>query len=178
MNTFFTTLLIGVSLSMDAFSLSLIYGTQNISKKDKSILSLIVGSYHFFMPLLGLFFGSIIIKYLPIEIHTLVAIIFTIIGLEMIYSSLKNKNEPLLISIPGFLLFGLSVSIDSFTTGIGLEIINPNYFQVSTLFALTSGLFTYLGLSLGNKINKVFNKSSTIFGGTILILLAIYYLSL
>ena len=34
MNAFLTTLLVGISLSMDAFSLALIYGTNNLSKKD------------------------------------------------------------------------------------------------------------------------------------------------
>ena len=35
MNTFLTTLIIAISLSMDAFSLSLVYGTLNIDKKNK-----------------------------------------------------------------------------------------------------------------------------------------------
>lgn len=175
MNTFLTTLIIGISLSMDAFSLSLVYGTQKMSPKEKILLSIIVGAYHFFMPLLGLKFGELITGYLPIKVNFLVSLIFGIIGLEMIISSLKNKQEPLLISIPGFFLFGLSVSIDSFTTGIGLNIINNNYIQVSTIFALTSAIFTYIGLILGNKINQAFGKTSTLVGGTILILLAIYY---
>ena len=63
MDTFFTTLIIGISLSMDAFSLALIYGTQSISKKNKIILSIIVGIYHFVMPLLGVFLGNIILIY-------------------------------------------------------------------------------------------------------------------
>ena len=37
MNIFFTCLLISVSLSMDAFSLSLIYGTYGFSKKSERI---------------------------------------------------------------------------------------------------------------------------------------------
>lgn len=40
--------LIAISLSMDAFSLSLAYGTFNIRKCSISVLSLIVGIYHFF----------------------------------------------------------------------------------------------------------------------------------
>ena len=34
MNIFLTLVLIGISLSMDAFSLSLIYGTYSLSKKE------------------------------------------------------------------------------------------------------------------------------------------------
>ena len=175
MDTFFTTLLIGISLSMDAFSLSLLYGTQNISNRNKIILSSIVGAYHFFMPLLGLFFGSIITKYLIINVSVLVAIIFLIIGIEMIISNLKDKEEKMFLSIPGFFIFGFSVSIDSFTTGIGLNVINSNFLEVSIIFCLVSGIFTYLGLILGNKLKSYFGKLSTIIGGIILIILGIYY---
>ena len=165
----------GISLSMDAFSLSLIYGTQNITKSNKIILSLIVGIYHFFMPLLGLSFGNIITKYLIINISVLVAFIFVIIGSEMIISSLKEKEEKFFLNTLGFLIFGFSVSIDSFTTGIGLNVINSNYLEVSLIFCLVSGLFTYLGLILGGKLKSYFGTLSSVFGGVILIILGIYY---
>ncbi len=175
MKVFFMTLLIGVSLSMDAFSLSLVYGTQNFNLKKELTLSTIVGCYHFIMPLIGLFFGNLITKYLIINVSIIVSIIFLLIGLEMIISSLKEKEEKLLLSIPGFFLFGLSVSIDSLTTGIGLKAINSNYLEVSLIFSIVSFLFTYLGLKLGNKLNEKFGKISTIFGGIILIILSIIY---
>ena len=47
----FVIMIIAVSLSMDAFSLSLAYGTVNLDKKSCLKLSIIVGLYHFFMPL-------------------------------------------------------------------------------------------------------------------------------
>ena len=175
MNTFFTTLIIGISLSMDAFSLALIYGTQSISKKNKIILSIIVGIYHFVMPLLGVFLGNIILKYLVINLSIVVSIIFLFIGIEMIISSIKDDSHDFVVSIFGFLIFGLSVSIDSFTTGIGLNVINNNYLEVSSIFCIVSGSFTYLGLILGNKLGSIFGKLSTIICGVILIILGIIY---
>ncbi len=175
MDTFFTTLIIGISLSMDAFSLALIYGTQSISKRNKIILSIIVGIYHFVMPLLGVFLGNIILKYLVINLSIVVSIIFLFIGIEMIVSSIKDDSHDFVVSIFGFLIFGLSVSIDSFTTGIGLNVINNNYLEVSSIFCIVSGSFTYLGLILGNKLGSIFGKLSTIIGGVILIILGIIY---
>lgn len=175
MDTFFTTLIIGISLSMDAFSLALIYGTQSISKRDKIILSIIVGIYHFVMPLLGVFLGNVILKYLVINLSIVVSIIFLFIGIEMIISSIKDDSHDFVVSIFGFLIFGLSVSIDSFTTGIGLNVINNNYLEVSSIFCIVSGSFTYLGLILGNKLGSIFGKLSTIIGGVILIILGIIY---
>lgn len=175
MDTFFTTLIIGISLSMDAFSLALIYGTQSISKRNKIILSIIVSIYHFVMPLLGVFLGNIILKYLVINLSIVVSIIFLFIGIEMIISSIKDDSHDFVVSIFGFLIFGLSVSIDSFTTGIGLNVINNNYLEVSSIFCIVSGSFTYLGLILGNKLGSIFGKLSTIIGGVILIILGIIY---
>ena len=175
MDTFFTTLLVGVSLSMDAFSLSLIYGTQGINLKNKIILSFVVGMYHFFMPLLGLFLGNVITNYLYFDISLFVAVIFFVIGIEMIISSMKEKDGVLIFNMFGFFIFGFSVSIDSFTTGIGLNVINSNYLQVSMIFCLVSGIFTFLGLILGNKLKRYFGKISAIVGGVILIVLGIYY---
>ena len=175
MNTLLTTIIIGISLSMDAFSLSLVYGLEPINKNNKILLSIIVGIYHFIMPIIGLYFGKIIINFLPFKVNILVAIIFMVIGIDMIYSSFKNKEEKLSISILSFLLFGLSVSIDSFTTGIGINIINNNYLEVSTIFALTSSIFTYIGLKLGNRINKKLGPISSLLGGIILLILSVYY---
>ena len=175
MKVFIMTLIIGISLSMDAFSLALAYGTQKMTKSEKITLSLIVGAYHFFMPLIGLYFGNLITKYLIINVSILVALIFSLIGLEMIISSIKEKEEKLLLSLPGFLLFGLSVSIDSLTTGIGLNAINSDSLEVAFTFAVVSATFTYVGLILGNKLNEKFGKISTIIGGIILIVLGIIY---
>ncbi len=176
MNTFLMTIIIGISLSMDAFSLSLIYGTIGLNKDRILTLSIIVGLYHFFVPLLGLSLGNIITKYLIININILVSIIFTIIGIEMLISSLKEKKDKIFSTLPGFFLFGLSVSIDSFSVGIGLKGINSDYLQVSFIFLLVSFLFTYLGSNLGNKLNRRFGEVSTIGGGLLLIVLGLYYL--
>ena len=122
-----TIILIAVSLSMDAFSLSLIYGTQGITKKHKIILSLIVGAYHFIMPLLGVTIGKIITSKIIINTNLIVGIILILISIEMIISSLKKEEKSFLLTIPSYLIFGLSVSIDSLTTGIGLSLITNKY---------------------------------------------------
>ena len=171
-----TIILIAISLSMDAFSLSLIFGTEGINKKDKIILSVIVGIYHFFMPLIGLSIGTIITSKLIINTNILVGFILSLIAIEMIVSSFQNKENKFLLSIPGYILFGLSVSIDSLTTGIGLPAITNNYIISSLTFSITSLIFTFLGLNLGNIINQKYGKISTVLGGTVLLLIGIIYI--
>ena len=176
MNIVFTIILIGISLSMDAFSLSLIYGTYSLKKKDIFLLSSIVGVFHFFMPLMGLGFGGIISNFFLFNIDLVVGIIFGIIGIEMFVSSLKNDDISIRIGILGFLLFGLSVSIDSFTSGIGLSLITDNYFLAAVIFMIVSASFTFVGLNIGNRISDKLGKSATIIGGIIMIFLSFTYL--
>ena len=175
MNTLLTTILIGIGLSMDAFSLSFSYGTLNINKKDRVILSSLVGLFHFFMPLLGLFIGNIILKYIIIDLDILLAIIISLIGIEMIISSIKKEDNTMLLSLLSFILFAFSVSIDSFSVGIGLKGINNDYLQVSIIFSLCSFIFTYVGLILGTKLNDLVGRYAKTIGGIILIGLGIYY---
>lgn len=174
MGTILTCFLIAVSLSMDAFSMALIYGTYGLSKRNEVLLAGVVGIFHFFMPLLGLGLGSIIMQYFVFDLNLMVGIIFLIIGIEMIISALKEEEVKILVSLVGFLLFGLSVSIDSFTTGIGLSVISKNYVGVSALFMVVSGVFTYVGLRFGNKLSDRFGKYATISGGILMCLLSIY----
>ena len=171
-----TIFLIAISLSMDAFSLALIYGTQGITYRDKILLSIIVGVYHFIMPIIGVNIGIYIINKIFINTNILVGVILSLIAVEMIISSIKNKEEKFLLTIPGYLLFGLSVSIDSLTTGIGMPAITNNYLFSSLIFALTSLFFTYLGLNIGNILNQKYGRISTIIGGGTLFVLGIIYI--
>jgi putative Mn2+ efflux pump MntP len=161
---------------MDAFSLALIYGTYGLTRREEILLAVIVGIFHFGMPLLGVTFGSIIMKYFIFNVHLVVGIIFGIIGIEMILSSNREEDVKIMVSLVGFLLFGLSVSIDSLTTGIGLSAISHHYVGISFMFMIVSGSFTYIGLRMGNKLSERFGKYATISGGIIMILLAIHYI--
>lgn len=172
MSSFFTILLIGISLSMDAFSLALVYGMQGMTKKQKIFLSIIVGIYHFIMPLIGLTFGTILDNINLISIDIIATLILIYIGIDLIISNSK-KEDRLEITKIGFLIFGLSVSIDSLTIGIGLKAITNNYLISSIIFSLTSLIFTYLGLTLGNIIGNKIGSYSKIIGGSVLIIIAI-----
>ncbi len=74
------------------------------------------------------------------------------------------------------LLFGLAVSLDSFSVGIGLETISHHYVISALLFSMSSFFFTYLGLFLGKKINNRVGNISTLVGGITLIVIGILYL--
>lgn len=169
-------LTIAVSLSMDAFSLSLAYGTLNLKKQYINKLSIIVGIYHFIMPLLGLTIGNIILKLLPINPNIIVTIVLSFIGIEMIIDSFKKEDNIKIMTLKEMILFGLAVSIDSFSVGIGLKAITNNYILSVLSFSLSSFIFTYIGLNIGKKINNLIGKISTLIGGITLLIIGIIYI--
>lgn len=169
-------IVIAVSLSMDAFSLSLAYGTLNMEVKEMKLLSIIVGIYHFVMPLLGMWIGNKILEILPIHPNTVVFLVLFVIGIEMIIESFKQTREVSLMKLSELLVFGLAVSIDSFSVGLGLHAIYSKPLIAAIIFSISSFLFTYVGLYLGKKINDIVGKISTRIGGITLILIGIFYL--
>lgn len=169
-------LLIAVSLSMDAFSLSLAYGTLNIEKEKRILISIVVGIYHFIMPLLGMFVGYKIINLLPIKPESAVFFILSIIGIQMIIETFKEERSISILKFSEILLFGFAVSLDSFSVGIGLNTIYENPLISAVVFSITSLIFTYLGLFFGKKINESIGKISTLLGGIGLIVIGFIYL--
>lgn len=168
-----TIFLIAISLSMDTFSLSLCYGTLNLSKNKIIALSVVVGIFHYFMPLIGMSIGNAIINKLIIDGKYIILIILSFIGIDMILSAIKNEEKNLLTSFVGIILFAFSVSIDSFSTGIGLKLITNEIFDAVLIFSIVSALFTFLGIKLGKFLSDKYGKIANIIGGIVLILIGI-----
>lgn len=169
-------ILIAISLSMDAFSLSLAYGTLGLEKKEIRVLSSIVGSYHFFMPLIGMYLGSQILDRFPVSPDFVVFLVLSVIGIQMFFSSFKEDREIKAMTLIELFSFGLAVSLDSFSVGIGLETIYEVPIICSLIFMTSSFFFTYLGLKLGKKLNDKLGKISTRLGGMMLFFIGLFYL--
>ena len=169
-------LIIAVSLSMDAFSLSLAYGTLNLPKRQIVSLAIIVGIYHFIMPLLGLGFGNSVLKLFTLNVDFIVFVVLSFIGVEMIFDTFKKKEDIKIMNFLELLAFGLAVSIDSFSVGIGLKAITSSYILSSLIFSLSSFTFTYLGLRIGGKAHELLGQLATLIGGLVLLVIGIIYL--
>lgn len=167
---------LAISLSMDAFSLSLIYGTLNLDKKLEKLMSIMVGIFHFFMPILGYKLGKIILDFIKVDANFLVSIIFIILGMEMLLSIKKDERIKLLTGVFSVALFALTVSIDSFSVGISFGVVSTNILLACTIFSLTSALFTYTGVKFGKRLSERFGSITTFIGAIVLIILGVKYL--
>ena len=170
-----SVLLIGISLSMDTFSLSLTLGTISENKLIK-ILPLFVGIFHFFMPILGNIIGVALINLLNLASNIILGTVLIVLGINLAIHYFKDESAEINLNIIGILIFALSVSIDSFSVGLGINDITNNYYIASVIFALCSASFTYLGIIIGKYSSKLIGKYAIILGIFLLLILGIFHL--
>lgn len=164
-----------VGLSVDAFSLAVIYGMNQISEKKTIVLSILVGSFHFMMPYLGSMIGLNLLDSLVDKANLLAGIVFLAIAIEMLLS-LKEEEKVLSLSKYYHLfLFAFTVSLDSFSVGIVLSLAHEQVILAGVIFSITSAIFTYFGLKVGNLVNKKYSDKATVAGAIILIILSLKY---
>lgn len=170
-----TLIIIGLSLSMDAFTLSLAYGLINIPKKTILTTSISVGIFHFIMPLLGSCIGYVLTDIIHVNHKYVLLTVLIIILIEMI-RSLKEKNEECNLNFINIIIFSFLVSLDSFSIGIGLEYITNNIFIGGAIFSLLSCTFTYLGFKLGKYLSEKTEKYAKIIGIILISFTCIYFI--
>ena len=168
-------LLIGISLSMDTFSLSLTLGTVSENKLIK-ILPLFVGIFHFFMPIIGNIIGITLINLLNLASNIILGTVLIVLGINLAIHYFKDETAEINLNIIGIIIFALSVSIDSFSVGLGINDITNNYYIASIIFALCSAAFTYLGIIIGKYSSKLIGKYAIILGIFLLLILGIFHL--
>ncbi len=176
MREFISLLFIGIGLSMDTFSISLSIGALNIVQNETKFISILVGIFHFFMPLLGLILGRNIISYFHINSNYLLSIILIILGIKLLIDYFKDEEIDFTLNLAGIFLFALAVSLDSFSTGLGLPAITDKTFLATTIFSVCSFSFTYLGLILGKYTSDKIGKYATLIGIILLLSVAIFHL--
>lgn len=176
MSILISLFIIGISLSMDTFSVCLSIGTFKIDKRKILFLSGLVGIMHFFMPLFGTMLGSKIVTFLNINVNFLLGIILLFIGIEMIIELIKDDDKYFELNIFNMFLVSLSVSLDSFSTGLGLTAITNDVILSGIIFSICAASFTFAGLIIGKYSQKKLGIYGNIFGIILLFILGIFHI--
>lgn len=168
-------LMIGISLSIDAFSVSTCLGIYNLTTKKILKTSITVGIFHFIMPLLGFILSNQLLKFLLINVNLVLGIILILISVQMLIEYIKPSKKEITLNKTGLFLFAFGVSLDSFSIGLGIKAITNNLFLSSCIFSICSFSFTFLGLTIGKYINKVLKNYSYLIGAISLFLLGVSF---
>ena len=179
---FFNSILLGVGLAMDAFSVSLANGLHDPKMHRPRMLG-IAAVFAFFqtaMPLIG--WGCVCtvsaqFKAFETYIPWIALILLGFIGGKMLYEGIKNpegEEEKGAIGFAALIVQGIATSIDALSVGFTISHYN---FPEALLSCLLIGLVTlaicYLGLLLGKTAGTRLAGKAGILGGAILILIGL-----
>lgn len=174
---FISLIILGIALSMDAFSLSILFGSIRTNHKIVYKLSIMVGLCHVVMTSLGLLLGHLLEHYYTFSTKPVIFFIFFLLGIIMIVHSLKEEGKSFATTNIGLLLMAIGVSLDSFAVGVGSTFITEHHVISPVIFGILSGIFTYIGLRLGAYISTKLSYSFEMIGGIIFVLYAFFSVS-
>lgn len=179
---YFNSVLLGVGLAMDAFSVSLANGLHENRMKTKR-MCLIAGVYAFFqflMPMIGwVCVHSFVQIFQCFEklIPWIALLLLLYIGGKMLWESIKGNDdeengEKLSFSV--LIMQGIATSIDALSVGFTITGYGPLMaFVCSLIIAVVTFIICMAGLEIGKKFGTRFADRAGILGGVILIFIGL-----
>ena len=148
-------ILIAISLSMDAFAVSICKGItiQNNRLHKSLVIAIFFGLFQAIMPILGYKFGSIF-NIANID-HWISFIILSIIGFKMMRDAIiKEDNIDDKLDIKTLILLSIATSIDAFIIGISFSFLHVNIYLSITIIGIITFILCFIGSYLSSKINN------------------------
>lgn len=179
---FLNTVLLGIGLAMDAFSVSLANGLNEPSmRKDKMCgVSGIFALFQGIMPMIGWICVHTIVQYFKAFekcLPWIALILLLFIGGKMLIEGIKNKNEEnekTKVGIAALFIQGVATSIDALSVGFTIAGYGLLMAVVCVLIiAMITFVICMAGLIIGKKFGTKFANKASIFGGVILIMIGI-----
>ena len=169
-----TVFLIGLSLSMDALSVSVTNGLciKNIKINQSLLIALFFGFFQFLMPLIGFFAASLFGEYIEVVDHWIAFVLLMFIGIKMILEAKETNNcdECLkVLSIKILTLQAIATSIDALAVGVGLGALKVPLLSSCIMIGIITFVLCFFGVFIGKKAGDIFKGKAEILGGIILI---------
>ncbi len=172
-------LLIGVSLSMDAFAVSVTNGLtlKNFNVRHALWMGLYFGGFQFLMPLLGFLLGSTVSHYIMRFGPYISFLLLAFIGGKMLLESARPAKDDEAdeggmseLSHKSLLAAAVATSIDALAVGVSFAFQEDVKLLPSCLLiGCTTFVISFLGALLGSRIPGLSGRRAGIVGGLVLI---------
>ena len=178
---FLNSILLGIGLAMDAFSVSLANGLNEpkMKKSKVALIAITFGVFQALMPLIGWFCVHAVKEaFSSFEklIPWIAFILLVYIGGKMIVDGFKNNEEAEVsaFGVAALMLQAVATSIDALSVGFTIAEYN---FPMAVTGAFIIGLETYIicfaGIAIGKKAGTKLSGKATLLGGIILIVIGL-----
>ena len=170
-------ILIALALSLDAFAVSVAAAAAGRlgGMRASMRLSFHFGLFQSLMPVLGWSVGSTLAPLIaPID-HWIALVLLVFLGTRMIRAGGKKPDERTDDPSRGMTLVSLSTatSIDALAVGLSLAVLGVEIWVPSIVIGIITACISFAGIMLGSKLHVRFGRQAEIFGGVVLILIAI-----
>lgn len=177
----FNLLAIAVALAMDAFAVAIATGVnlKTVSIRQTFRLSWHFGFFQAMMPVIGWSAGLTVRAYIEQYDHWVAFGLLVFVGGNMIREAFEDdkdyqeKKDP----TKGMTLVMLSVatSIDALAVGLSIALLKISIWSSALIIGIVAGMFTIIGLHLGQKIGSATRLShwAEIVGGTVLLIIGL-----
>ncbi len=175
--SFVDLLLIAIGLSMDAFSVSVCKGltTKRFSWRMALACGLWFGGFQALMPIIGYYLGAQFQEMIEAYDHWIAFGLLFLIGANMIREAIWGKEEKQdgTLGFKTMLLLAIATSIDALAVGVSFACIQVKLWSSVIIIGITTFLFSVLGVKIGNVFGSKYEKSASVIGGIILILIGL-----
>lgn len=175
---FATSIMLGVGLAMDAFSVSLANGLNEPHMKKSRMCGAagVFSAFQFAMPMIGWVCVSAIAhlfgafqKLIP----WIALVLLGYIGGKMFYEGIRNKGdggEQAAVGWKGLIVQGVATSIDALSVGFTIaDYILIEALLSSLLIGIVTFFICYMGFVIGKKAGTKLAGKAGVLGGVILI---------
>ncbi len=175
---FFNSILLGVGLAMDAFSVSLANGMneKDMKKGRMCAIATVYAVFQWAMPLIGWICVHTIVSYFEAFekfIPWIALILLLYIGGKMLLEAIKGDDsgdEIKKLSFGTLMIQGIATSIDALSVGFTIADYGFAMAMVcNIIIAIVTFALCIIGLDLGKKFGTKFSGKAGILGGVILI---------
>lgn len=172
----FDLIMIGISLSMDAFAVSICKGlsVRKVQLSHALICGAWFGAFQAIMPSFGYFLASRF-EHLLNSVGPWVAfILLAVIGVNMVRESFGGDetvdND---FSAKAMLPLAVATSIDAFAVGVGFAAMEANIVVAALLIGCTTFTLSAIGVKVGAVFGDKYRAVSERIGGLVLILIGL-----
>lgn len=174
----FEILIIAVGLSMDAFAVSICKGLSVCRVRPRNAVSVALwfGGFQALMPVLGFYLGVSFADVVASVDHWIAFVLLGIIGGHMIKEAFESDDSCKVdpdFSFKTMLAMAVATSIDAFAIGVSFAFLQVNIWIAVFLIGLTTGIFSAVGIYLGNMFGILYKSKAEFAGGFILVAIGV-----
>lgn len=175
------SILLGVGLAMDAFSVSLANGLNEPDMKKTKMCGIagVFGGFQALMPMIGWVCVHTIVQYFSAFekfIPWIALLLLLYIGGKMLIEGIRSKesDEKPAVGFAALMVQGIATSIDALSVGFTISDYSCLMAILCALIiAVVTFIICYAGLIIGMKFGTRLSNKAQILGGVILILIGI-----